>query len=199
MQRELVARAIGGDHEAFTTLVDGSVDRLYAVASLILRDRDRAQDAVQEALVSSWRDLRSLRDPDAWDAWLYRLTVWACYRQARKERRRTLVELHVMPDPAKEPATDLDSPIVERDRLDRQLGRLPIDQRAVIVLHFYLGRPLTEVAAVLGIPVGTAKSRLNRGLQTMRAAMRAEPEAGTRDGPGAHGMNDDVRFERLLR
>ncbi len=68
---------------------------------------------------------------------------------------------------------------MERDRLDRQLGRLPIDQRAVIVLHFYLGRPLTEVAAVLGIPVGTAKSRLNRGLQTMRASMRAEPEAGT--------------------
>src|SRR5688572_27386935 len=85
MQRELVNRAIGGDHEAFTAVVDGSVDRLYAVATLILRDRDRAQDAVQEALVSAWRDLRSLRDPGAWDAWLYRLTVWACYRQARND------------------------------------------------------------------------------------------------------------------
>ena len=177
MQRELVARAIGGDHEAFTTLVDGSIDRLYAVASLILRDGDRAQDAVQEALVSAWRDLRSLRDPDAWDAWTYRLTVWACYRQARKDRRRTLVELHVGSDPGNEPAMDMGFRIEERDRIERQLGRLPIDQRAVIVLHFYLGRPLTEVADILDIPVGTAKSRLHRGLEARRTALRAEPEA----------------------
>jgi RNA polymerase sigma-70 factor (ECF subfamily) len=177
MQRELVKRAIEGDHEAFTTLANGSVDRLYAIARLILRDGDRAQDAVQEAMVSAWRDLRSLRDPGAWDAWLYRLTVWACYRQARKDRRRTVVELHVMPDPEMEPIADLGSSIVDRDRLDRQLGRLPIDQRAVIVLHFYLGRPLTEAAGILGVPVGTAKSRLNRGLQAMRDGMRDEPEA----------------------
>ena len=177
MQRELVARAIGGDHEAFTTLVDGSIDRLYAVASLILRDGDRAQDAVQEALVSAWRDLRSLRDPDAWDAWTYRLTVWACYRQARKDRRRTLVELHVTPD--REPSTsgDASTVLADRDRLERELGRLPIDQRAVIVLHFYLGLPLTEAAAILDIPAGTAKSRLHRGLQQMRSSMNAEPEA----------------------
>jgi RNA polymerase sigma-70 factor (ECF subfamily) len=178
MQRELVARAIEGDHEAFSHPVDGSVDRLYAVASLILRDGDRAQDAVQEALVSAWRDLRSLRDPNAWDAWLYRLTVWACYRQARNDRRRKVVELHVMPDPAKASASDLAFSIVERDRLERHLGRLPIDQRAVIVLHFYLARPLTDAAAILDIPVGTAKSRLHRGLEALRAAMHAEPEAG---------------------
>lgn len=177
MQRELVIRAIGGDHEAFATLVDGSIDRLYAVANLILRDGDRAQDAVQEALVSAWRDTRSLRNPDAWDAWLYRLTVWACYRHARNQRRRTLVELHVVPDPGTEPTSDIGFGIVERDRLERQLDRLRIDQRAVIVVHFYLGMPLTEVAEILDIPVGTAKSRLNRGLQALRDAMSAEPEA----------------------
>src|SRR6478609_3462338 len=98
MRPELVARARGGDHEAFARLVDGSVDRLYALANLILRDADRAQDAVQEALVSAWRGLRSLRDPEAWDAWLYRLTVWACYRHARRDRRRAVVELNAMPD-----------------------------------------------------------------------------------------------------
>src|SRR6188472_3502607 len=153
MQRELVERAIEGDHEAFTTLADGSVDRLYAVARLILRDGDRAQDAVQEALVSAWRDLRSLRDPGAWDAWLYRLTVWACYRQARRDRRRTVVELHVVPDPVTQEVADHGAQIVERDRLERQLGLLSIDQRAVIVLHFYLGRPLDEAAGILGIPI----------------------------------------------
>src|SRR6188472_555693 len=180
MQRELVERAIEGDHEAFTTLADGSVDRLYAVARLILRDGDRAQDAVQEALVSAWRDLRSLRDPSAWDAWTYRLTVWACYRQARKDRRRSLVETHVMPEAGIEPSTDIAMPIVERDWLERQLGRLPVEQRAVIVVHFYLGRPIAEAAAILDIPVGTAKARLYRGLQAMRDAMSAEPDAQLR-------------------
>lgn len=177
MQRELVTRAMGGDHEAFTSLVDGSVGRLYAVATMVLRDHERAQDAVQEALVSAWRDLRSLRDPDAWDAWTYRLTVWSCYRQARKDRRRSLVETHVPIDAEAAEAADIAVPIVERDRLERLLGRLPVEQRAVIVVHFYLGRPLAEAAAILDIPVGTAKARLYRGLQALRGAMRSEPEA----------------------
>ena len=99
MQRQLVERAVRGDADAFSSLVDASLDRQYAVATLILRDRDRAQDAVQEALVSAWRDLRSLRDPGAWDAWLYRLTIRACYRFARSERRRKVVELHASLDP----------------------------------------------------------------------------------------------------
>jgi RNA polymerase sigma-70 factor (ECF subfamily) len=75
MQRELVRRAIEGDHDAFSDLVDASVDCLHAVANLILRDSDRAQDAVQDALVSAWKDMRALRDPDAWDAWIHRITV----------------------------------------------------------------------------------------------------------------------------
>ena len=64
-----------------------AIARQYAVANLILRDVDRAQDAVQESLVSAWKDMRALRDPDAWDAWLHRLTLRACYRLAQKERR----------------------------------------------------------------------------------------------------------------
>ena len=119
--------------------------------------------------------MRALRDPDAWDAWLHRLTVRACYQAARRERRRDLVELHVMPDPDWPGATDIPIALVERDRLERELGRLPIDQRAVMVLHFYLDLPLTEAAEILDIPVGTAKSRLHRGLAACVAAMSAEP------------------------
>jgi RNA polymerase sigma-70 factor, ECF subfamily len=170
MQRELVQRAKRGDHEAFTRLVDGSVDRLYTVANLILRDADRAQDAVQEALVSAWRDLGALRDAEAWDAWLYRLTVWSCYRHARRERRRTHVELQAMPNASTDHIADLASGFAERDRLERELARLPIEQRAVIVTHFYLGCPISEVAEILGTPIGTTKSRLNRGLQALRDA-----------------------------
>jgi RNA polymerase sigma-70 factor (ECF subfamily) len=179
MQRQLVQRATRGDADAFSTLVDASLDRQYAVATLILRDGDRAQDAVQEALVSAWRDMRSLRDPDAWEAWLYRLTVWACYRLARKERRRAVVELHVVPDGHTTHLPDMTLSVVDRDRLERQLGDLPIEQRAMVVLRYFLDLPLAEAAAILGIPLGTAKSRLHRGLETMRARMHMEPEAST--------------------
>jgi hypothetical protein len=98
MQRELVELAQAGDHEAFTVLARSSSARMYGIARLILRDADRAQDAVQDALVLAWRHIRALRDPDAWDGWLHRLTVRACYKAARAGRRRDLVELHVARD-----------------------------------------------------------------------------------------------------
>jgi len=175
MQIELVERARNGDHEAFTQLVSASAGRLYSAAKLILRDPDRAQDAVQEACVLAWRHVRALRDPEAWDAWLYRLTVRACYRLARTTRRRDLAEIHLATDEDGLPAdSDFPMQVAERDRLSRELGRLTVEQRAVMVLHFYLDLPLTEVADILDIPAGTAKSRLHRGLGTLRAAMAAE-------------------------
>jgi len=171
MQRELVRRAIEGDHDAFSSLVDASVDRLHAVANLILRDSDRAQDAVQDALISAWKDVRALREPDAWDAWTYRLTVWSCYRTAKKERRRSRVELRVVPDP--EPSSPFDAPsaLADRDQVERALNDLPLDHRAVIVLRFYLDLPLDQVADILDIPVGTAKSRLSRAIAGLRATV----------------------------
>ena len=178
-----------GDHEAFSILVRRSFPRLRGIASLILRDQDRAQDAVQEALVLAWRHIRAVRDPDAWDAWLYRTTVRACYRLARTEKRRDLVELHVEPDPESPGAHDFASSVVDRDLLGRELGRLPIDQRAVMVLHFYLDLPLTEVAGILDIPVGTAKSRLHRGLEALRSTMGADPIPTRRPRLGAVPMN----------
>jgi RNA polymerase sigma-70 factor (ECF subfamily) len=173
--RELVRRAIEGDHEAFNQLVDASVDRQYAVANLILRDPDRAQDAVQEALLSAWKDIRALRDPDAWDAWLHRITVWACYRVARKDRRRNQIELRVVPD--SEPAASFDSAaaLADRDLVERVLHDLPVDHRSVVVLRFYLDLPLDEVADILDIPVGTVKSRLHRALASLRESMAELP------------------------
>jgi RNA polymerase sigma-70 factor (ECF subfamily) len=177
MQRELVVRAIDGDRDAFADIIEASLSRQYAVAALILGDGDRAQDAVQEALVSAWRGLSALREPDAWEAWLHRLTVRACFRHVRRESGRRLVELHVAPDP--EPgAHDLATAgLADRDRLERALDCLPIEQRAIVVLHHQFGYLVPEVAAILDIPLGTAKSRLHRGLETLRAALSAETEA----------------------
>ena len=195
MQRDLVERAQAGDHDAFSVLVRASYPRLYGVANLILRDWDRAQDAVQEALVLAWRDIRALRDADAWDAWLYRLTVRACYRSARKVKRRDVVELHVLPDPEPAGAVDFSASVAERDRIGRELGRLPIDQRAVMVLHFYLDLPLTEAADILDIPVGTAKSRLHRGLDgPARRRCATEPDADSASsGSDPHDHRQSLR------
>jgi RNA polymerase sigma-70 factor (ECF subfamily) len=176
MQRALVERAQSGDHDAFSILVRASYPRLYGVAILVLRDRDRAQDAVQDALVLAWRHIRALRDAGAWDAWCYRLTLRACNRAARTSRRRDMVELHVEPD--RDPAGDGDiaRAVSDREVLAQALERLPYDQRVVMVLHFHLDLPLTEAATILDIPVGTAKSRLHRGLATMRTVLGAEPD-----------------------
>lgn len=183
MQHELVERAQSGDHEAFAQLAKASFPRLYRTANLILRDSESAKDAVQDALMQAWRHIRAIRDPASWDAWLHRITVRACYKVARKEKRRNLVELHVTPDPVEARVPDTSAGIDERDRLGRELDRLDIDQRTVIVLHFYLDLPLVDVAEILDIPAGTVKSRLHRGLKAMRTSMHVVPEALQQLGP----------------
>jgi RNA polymerase sigma-70 factor (ECF subfamily) len=172
MQRELVERAIAGDHDAFAVLARSAVGRLYAVANLILRDDELAQDATQEALVTAWRDLSGLRDPAKFDPWLHRVLVRICYREARRARTRRLAELHV-PVPEME-VSDASLSFADQDELERGLRQLAPEQRAVLVLHYYVGLPLTEAAEVLGVPPGTVKSRLNRATQAMRAALDAD-------------------------
>ena len=137
MRRDLVQRAMAHDHEAFTELARLSIDKLYAIARLILHDTQRAEDATQEALVAAWRDIAGLRDPDRFEAWLRRLLVHACYREARRDRARRLVEVHV---PALEHSVaDASRDLADRDELERGFRHLAPDQRALIVLHYYLG------------------------------------------------------------
>jgi RNA polymerase sigma-70 factor (ECF subfamily) len=172
MQRELVERARGGDHDAFAALAAAAISRLDGAARLILHDPDQAKDAVQETLVRAWRDMRALRDPDRFDAWLHRLLVHSCLNEAKRLRRHRFdVELSPLDGP---PAADDASAVADRDELDRSFRRLTPDARALVVLHHYLDLPLPEAAAVLGIPLGTAKSRLHRALQQMRASIEAD-------------------------
>jgi RNA polymerase sigma-70 factor (ECF subfamily) len=172
MQRELVERARKGDHDAFSELAGAAISRLDAAAWLMLRDIEQAKDAVQNALVRAWRDLPTLRDPDRFDAWLHRLLVHACIDEARRLRRHRLdVELTPIAVPS---IVDDVSIVDDRDRLERGFLRLEPEMRAVIVLHHYLDLPLPAVAATLGIPLGTAKSRLHRALGEMRAALDAD-------------------------
>ena len=172
MRRDLVQRAMAGDHDAFSELARDAIGRLYAAAMLILRDQARAEDATQEALVAAWRDLSALRDPDRFDAWLHRLLVRSCYREARRGRRRWAVEMEVRPSRTVEP--DLAPELIDRDELERGFARLDADERSILVLRYYLGLTVDEVAAALGIPSGTAKSRLHRATAAMRAALDAD-------------------------
>jgi RNA polymerase sigma-70 factor (ECF subfamily) len=171
-QRGLVERAREGDHDAFATIVRAAIARLDAAARLILRDRELARDAVQDALLRAWRDLPGLRDPERFDAWLHRLTVHACLDVARRRRRR-VVEVELTPI-AMPSVGDAASIVADREVLDQAMRRLEPEWRAVVVLHYYLGMPLPDVASELGIPLGTAKSRLHRSLGVMRTTLEVE-------------------------
>lgn len=172
MDRELVIRAREGDHEAFAHLVAGSIGRLNALARLILSDYARGEDAVQDAFVDAWRDLRGLRDPDRFDAWLNRLLIRACQNVRRRDRRRQAFELPLVTDGPT--SIDVQAQVANTDLLERGLRRLTIEQRTVLVLTFYLDLPQADAAATLGIPIGTLKSRLSRAIDALRAELAAD-------------------------
>ena len=182
MQQELVQRAMRGDHDAFAALAGAAIARLDSAARLIVRDHDLARDAVQDTLVRCWRDLPTLRDPLAFDGWLHRLLVNACLDLVRRRRRRVMeVELTPLHAPA---IGDFSGQVIDRDLLDRALAGLAPEWRAIVVLHYLLEVPLPEVAAALGIPLGTAKSRLHRALGTLRETSSLDAA------PGAFAVTD---------
>jgi RNA polymerase sigma-70 factor, ECF subfamily len=173
VQSELVVKARGGDREAFAALAAASLPRLLETARLILRDEDRAQDAAQDCLIQAWLDIRGLRDPALFGAWLNRLLVRQCYREATRHRHRRAVEVRLLPIDGPT-TTDAQASLAARDQLDRAFRAVPIEQRAVLVLHHFLDLPDAEAAQILGIPVGTFKSRLNRAKLALRAAVESD-------------------------
>ena len=177
--RDVVELAMRGDREAFGVLVNQTSDRMYAIATRILRDTHLAEDALQGALITAWRDLPTLRDPDRFEAWVRKLVVHACYAEAR---RRNVWAANVRMLPVDGPASSDDIvSIADRDILDRAFRRLTVDQRAVFVLHHHLGLPLVEIAETLGVPVGTVRSRLHHAMRGLRAALDADARPPTRE------------------
>ncbi|MET1232904.1 MAG: RNA polymerase sigma factor [Candidatus Limnocylindrales bacterium] len=184
MDRSLVLAARSGDEEAFASLARGSADRLFAIAHRILRDVGRAEDAVQQTLVTAWRELPGLREVDRYEAWLHRILVRACYAEAKRARSWT-TNVRVLP--ANGPASrDTTQDVVDRDTLDRGFRRLPPEQRAIFVFHHYLGLTLAEIADTLDVPLGTVKSRLHYATNALQAALEAD--ARTADPPSRERM-----------
>jgi RNA polymerase sigma-70 factor (ECF subfamily) len=183
VQEALVERARAGDEEAFASLARGAADRLLAIAYRILRDLALAEDAVQQTLVVAWRELPSLRDAAAFEGWLRRLLVHACYREARRGRRWATT-IRVLPVNEPERSDDYIS-VVERDQLERGFRRLPPEQRAILTLHHFVGYSSAEIAETLGIPAGTARSRLHNAHRAMRAALEADARSVPLEGRSA--------------
>jgi RNA polymerase sigma-70 factor, ECF subfamily len=173
MTTDLVVRAQAGDRDAFARIAADAVGRLDAIARLMTRDPERAKDAVQETLVKAWRDLPALRDPERFDAWLRRLLVRACIDELRRWRRRGVIEVELM-ELHHPPTPDASVSLAERDALNRAFRHLDPEQRALVVLVYYMGLPLNEAADALEIPQGTAKSRLHRSREALRAALEAD-------------------------
>jgi RNA polymerase sigma-70 factor (ECF subfamily) len=170
--RDVVERAMRGDHDAFGMLVSLTSDRMYAIATRILRDTHLAEDALQSSLITAWRELPRLRDPDRFEAWVRRLLVHACYAEARR-RRQWAGNVRVLPVDGPADRDDIVS-VNDRDALDRAFRRLTVEQRAVVVLHHHVGLPLVEIAETLGIPPGTARSRLHYATRLLRSSIEAD-------------------------
>lgn len=169
MDRALVEQAQSGDRDAFAAIVHEVSDPLFALAYRILRDASLAQDAYQNALIAVWRQLPNLRDPDRFDAWVYRIVIHACYAESRRRTRWTTAIRVLEIEGAR--ARDNSGAVVDRDELEHGFRMLPIDQRAVFVLHHHIGLSLVEIATTLGIPAGTARSRLHYATRSLRLAL----------------------------
>jgi len=172
---ERIARARSGDAAAFDALVEARVEPMTRTAMAILGREGEAREAVQDALLTAWRELASLRDPAAFDGWLTRILVHRCRRVGRGVSARRLREIPLDAlDPADEPAVADPGTSDDRHALERAFERLSIDERSILVLHHLDGRPLVELAAALEIPVGTAKSRLFAARRALERSLARE-------------------------
>jgi len=172
MDKDLVLRAQKGDQQAFEALAMQSHARLQRVAVGILRDPHLAEDAVQQALLGIWRDIRGLHDPARFEGWSYRLLVRICYAEVK--RRPPWTSDTAIPEVRVPVAADDYDAIAHRDQLERAFALLSVDHRVVVVLHRLRGMPLEQIAEILEVPVGTVKSRLSRAMEGLRAALEAD-------------------------
>ena len=171
MDRTLVEQAQRGDREAYEALARASARRLYLAAHRIVRDADRADDAAQQALVAIWRELPSLRDPDAFEAWTYRLVVRFCLQESRRSKRTGVREIRI--DESVPVGSNAYADADLRDQLERALQTLSVEHRTVVVLHHYSGLSLVDIAGIVGVPYGTVRSRLHHATEALRAAIDA--------------------------
>jgi RNA polymerase sigma-70 factor, ECF subfamily len=175
---ELVERAQDGDAIAFERLVERWIEPAFRTALALLGGEADARDATQDALLHAWRSIGQLRDPDRFDAWIWRIQLNVCRSAGRRRGRASVREISVDVIP------ELDTPTARRptvaeesadlDELERAFERLPPAQRTVLVLHHWQHRPVEEIATLLGTPAGTVKWRLHEARSALARALEEE-------------------------
>ena len=176
MDPGLIQRAQAGDVESFTALIISRLGPMTRTAMAILGHEADARDAVAETIAAVWRELPRLRDVEAFEAWSQRILVHECRRTLRRRGRARVRELGIeaATDVAMGPASGLPDGVARRQALERAFERLDADDRGLLVLHHLDGRSLADIAAVLDIPVGTAKSRLHHARAALEQALARE-------------------------
>ena len=165
---ERVRRAKSGDRIAFDQLVGPLIDQAFRLAFGMLHDREAAEDAVQEAAVRAWRKLGNLKPGMPMRPWFLAIVANQC-RSTVRGRWWSVLRLDLPVAQGEE----FEDSIVRGHEIRAALRKLAPDQREVLVLHYYLDLPLHEVATIAGVPVGTVKSRMNRGIAAMKPFFRA--------------------------
>jgi RNA polymerase sigma-70 factor (ECF subfamily) len=150
-------------------LVTARVGDAYRLARAILLDDGEAEDAVQEASLTAWRKQGSLREAASFGAWFDRILVNECRDRLRKRRRS--VQL-APPDVSLDLPATIAGGGADPD-VDRALAALDVDHRIVVVMRYWQDRTVDDIAARMGIPNGTVKSRLHHALRAMRASLEA--------------------------
>lgn len=181
---DLVRRFLSGDRGAFSTLVERHERRVYNLALRMTGREEDARDAAQDAFLTALRKLSSFRGEAAFATWLHRVTVNACYDLLRKRQRQPLLDRgDDVPRPEPPPVPDHADDATLSIDVQRALLQVPESFRAVMILHDVQDLPQEEVAAILGIAVGTVKSRLHRGRVALAKALHVERERGAASGP----------------
>lgn len=160
---ELLGRVLDGDHDAFNQIMRNHEDRVFSVCLRIMGDREHALDATQETFLTAFRKAEQFKGNSALGTWIYRIAVNTCYDQLRKQKRRRTDPIPEHLDPADHRAADAVESAGLRPEIQRALASIPEDFRVAVVLCDIEGMGLSDVAEILGVPVGTVKSRVFRG------------------------------------
>lgn len=172
----LVSRAQAGDEGAFTLLVERHRDAAYRTAWAILRNDADALDAAQETFIGAWKELGRLRDPSRFEAWLTRSLVNRCRSVLRSRKRSSVreVTLVVSDEPAASPGAGGIGGFEDTDSIRHAFERLSADHRTYLVLHYVEGRPIAEIALIVGAPAGTVKWRLSEARRALERNLARE-------------------------
>ena len=181
-ERSLVARASGGDPDAFNRLMEHHERRMYAVALRMCANREDAQDCLQEAMLRVYRAIGGFKGESSFSTWVYRITMNTCLDELRRKKNKQSASLDDLLEDGWAPADERTSPEkhavrVEAARaLHQTIRELPEDMRAAVVLRDIQGYSYEEIAQILDINVGTIKSRISRGREKLREKLRAKSE-----------------------